>query len=83
MRPLPVALIMLMLLVGLFSGCGEPENPNVVITVWVPGPVNLGLLPHDDVHILKREDMYIKFRTTDGRIIEHSGQYQIQTRPRP
>lgn len=57
----------------------QTQSAKPVVTVFIPFPSGGRLIPHSRVVILKQKPGYIKFRTADGRIIEHSGQYQVQT----
>ena len=58
------------------------EQSSIVTTVWAPHPASGRMIPYSDVAILSQSSGYIKFRTTDGRVIEHSGTYQVQTSKR-
>ena len=59
----------------------QRERASIFTTVWVPHPAGR-MIPYPDVEVLRSSVGYVKFRIRDGRVIEHSGQYQIQTENR-
>jgi hypothetical protein len=80
-----VAVISLALVTSFVRACNMERNQlppaGSVVTVWVPHPALGRMIPYQNVEVLKAGTGYIKFRTSDGQIIEQSGQYQIQTQP--
>lgn len=66
-------------LIGMLEAKRAERGPSVT-TVWVPYPAAGGrMIPHRGVQVLTRSAGYVKFRTSDGRVIEHGGAYQIET----
>lgn len=77
------------LTVSLFRACQNDrirqqqiERASVVTTVWIPHPAVGRMIPYYNAEVLKQGVGYIQFRTTAGAVIEHSGQYQVQTAAR-
>src|SRR6266566_9705714 len=57
-------------------------SPKQFKTVFIPTPrgeYGIMNIPYSSVEILKTSPGYIKFRITDGTVIEHNGSYQIRT----
>jgi hypothetical protein len=80
--------LLIVLTISFSRGCdtvrrqeAQRERASMVTTVWVPSPLGR-MRPYQDAEVLRSSTGYIKFRTWDGMVIEHSGEYQIQTAPR-
>ena len=68
------------LIAGLGTSCRKKEESKKeekVSLLILYNHMSLAEVPVATVVVLKKSEDYIKFRTDDGQVVEHSGRYKI------
>jgi hypothetical protein len=60
----------------------QAQKDLYMTVVWIPNPVDGGMMPYMDAEVLEKETSFVKFRASNGNIIEQHGIFKIENRKR-